>query len=56
MVYNVPLALQCVYSFRDERSNNGRGERGDRLGSSMQMTWYCVAVGGRPKGNGGEFC
>ena len=29
-----------------------RGENGDYLDSYMQMTWFCVVIGGGTEGNG----
>ena len=31
-------------------------ESRDYLGFCMQMTWFCVVVGGRPEGDGEVVC
>ena len=52
MLCHVPLDLQCVYGYNDERGESGDWEdgnkvfggrkSGDSLVSCMQMTWLCV--------------
>ena len=51
-MYHVPLTFDEVM----EMGMGRRGDTGDYLASSMQMTWFVWQVEGRTKGNGGRVC